>query len=220
MEIAKGLDRANGRQRADGVRHDANVRAAATGTLIGDSSSELNRAVFPEVPPEMDSEFWCNIPPPTAMSKNEKPNVLLVDDNEATCTLVTALLHREFSVETASDGIEALDRLKTNRYAVILLDLRMPQLDGFGVLDHLADTTPDVLPQVIVLTASLTSGEVARVKKYDVCGIVQKPFEVEELLSAVKRCATTDSDRTNLGEVICQSGPVILLIADLLRQFK
>ena len=154
------------------------------------------------------------------MSKNEKPNVLLVDDNEATCTLVTALLHREFSVETASDGIEALELLKTNQYAVILLDLRMPQLDGFGVLDHLAKTAPDVIPRILVLTASLTSGEIARVKKFDVCGIVQKPFEVEELLSAVKRCAGTDNERTNLGEVICHSGPVILLIADLLRQLK
>ena len=40
----------------------------------------------------------------------EKPLVLLVDDNEATCTLIRALLQRDFQLETASDGIEALER--------------------------------------------------------------------------------------------------------------
>src|SRR6476659_559018 len=56
------------------------------------------------------------------MSKVEKPHVLLADDNEATCTLLTALLQREFEVAIATDGNEAIERLRTRRYAALLLD--------------------------------------------------------------------------------------------------
>jgi CheY-like chemotaxis protein len=151
------------------------------------------------------------------MAHNEKPRVLIVDDNEATCTLITALLQREFAVETASDGVEAIDKLRTNSYSAILLDLRMPQTDGFAVLDFLKQNSPDLLPNVLVVTASLTRGEIERARGYGVCGIVTKPFEVEILLAAVKECAGPAGDGSALGNVIA-STPVLLLLADLLKQ--
>jgi len=149
------------------------------------------------------------------MTRVEKPYVLLVDDNEATCTLVTALLQREFAVETATDGMEAVERLKTTNYAAILLDLRMPGLDGYGVLEFLKTTKPDVLRRVLILTASLTDKELSRVRQYDVCGIVAKPFEVETLLSAVKQCASHDGSA--LGHFFFSNG-MMLLLAEVLRQ--
>jgi DNA-binding response OmpR family regulator len=148
------------------------------------------------------------------MSTSEKPSVLLVDDNEATCTLVIALLRRDFAVEVASDGYEALEKLKTGNYGAVLLDLRMPQLDGFGVLEYLKSNRPEVLRKVLVLTAALTTGEVDRVKGYEVRGIVGKPFEVEALLNAVRSCV--DPGSRPLGGVF--SSGMILLLADLLRQ--
>lgn len=149
------------------------------------------------------------------MSRVEKPQVLLVDDNEATCTLVTALLQREFTVEIASDGTEAVEHLKTKKYASILLDLRMPGLDGYGVLEFLHATTPETLRRVLVLTASLTERELARVKRFDVCGIVAKPFEVETLLGAVRSCA--GMDEKPIGRYFFSNG-MILLLAEVLRQ--
>jgi CheY-like chemotaxis protein len=151
------------------------------------------------------------------MSKIEKPSVLLVDDNEATCTLVTALLRRDFHVEIASDGAEAIENLKIRQYAAVLLDLRMPNVDGFGVLDHLKAHTPQMLRHVVILTASLTSAEISRARAYDIYCVVSKPFEVEALLAAVKQCAA-DEEGTSLGNVFATGGPVILLLADLLRQ--
>ena len=145
----------------------------------------------------------------------EKAPVLLVDDNEATCTLITALLQREFEIETVNDGGDAIDRLKTKNYAAILLDLRMPNVDGYGVLDYLKEHRPTVLPSVIVLTASLAQKEMARVRAYDICAVVAKPFEVESLLALVKQCAGSDSRYR--GANFLSSG-VIILIADLLRQ--
>lgn len=150
------------------------------------------------------------------MSRLEKPHVLLVDDNEATCTLITALLQRDFVVEVAADGQEAIERLRTRYYAALLLDLRMPVVDGFGVLEFIREQKPEMMRNVLVVTASLTHAEIDRAREYDVCGIVSKPFEVEALLAAVKRCAAHET--SGFRPVLCSSGPMILLIADLLRQ--
>jgi CheY-like chemotaxis protein len=151
------------------------------------------------------------------MSNAEKPSALLVDDNEATCTLITAVLRRDFRVETASDGLEAMEKLRTNQYAVILLDLRMPQQDGFSVLDFLKTNNPEMLKSVLVVTAMLNKREIDRANSYGICGVITKPFDVDVLLGEVKKCVG-DIDGRKLGNVFCSSTPMILLIADLLRQ--
>lgn len=145
----------------------------------------------------------------------EKPFVLLVDDNEATCTLVTALLHRDFRVDVAGDGLEAVEKLRTGAYSVVLLDLRMPQMDGFGVLDFIDEERPDILSRVLVLTASLSAAEMQRMRPYRVAGIIAKPFEIDTLLNAVRQCAGLPEGRAG-GPFL--TGGMILLLADLLRQ--
>lgn len=147
----------------------------------------------------------------------EKPLVLIIDDNEATCTLVTALLQRDFQVETAADGIEGLERIRTRNYGAILLDLRMPHLDGYGVLQYLLENKPDVLRSVIVLTAAISKDEISRVKKYSPCSLLAKPFEIESLLALVRQCATPDAAGA-VGGNIFSGGGIILLLADLLRR--
>jgi two-component system response regulator PilR (NtrC family) len=151
------------------------------------------------------------------MSKVEKPYVLLVDDNEATCTLIAALLHREYTVEVAGDGLEAIEKLKTKHYDAILLDIRMPQLDGYGVLEYLKANRPASIPNVLIVTASLTQRELARVREYPICGIVPKPFEVDTLSAAVKLCVGGDTEGRPLGGLFFKN-TMILLLADLLRQ--
>ncbi|HEY6136671.1 MAG TPA: response regulator [Thermoanaerobaculia bacterium] len=152
------------------------------------------------------------------MSRIEKPYVLLVDDNEATCALMTALLQREFVVETAGDGYQAIEQFKTRQYAAILLDLRMPQMDGFGVLEHLREDSPETLRRVIIVSAALHDREVERLGGYDVFGVIRKPFDVDEFIDAVKTCAGLAGG--GFGNMLCTSTPMILLIADLLRQAR
>src|SRR5437762_2689127 len=151
------------------------------------------------------------------MSSVEKPFVLLIDDNEATCTLITAVLHRDFAIEVAGDGNEAIEKLRTSHYAAIILDLRMPQADGFAVLEFLKEHDPRMLRNVLVVTASLTPAEIARTKTYDVCSIISKPFDVEVLLEAVKQCAAP-GEGNPIGNVL--SSGVLLLLADLIRQMR
>lgn len=148
------------------------------------------------------------------MSKVEKPRVLVVDDNAETRTLLAAILQREFDVDLATDGLDAVERLRTRNYGAILLDLRMPQYDGFSVLEFLNESRPELLRSVVIVTALLTPRELERARRFKVCSIVPKPFDVDVLLAAVKDCVQPDGP--SVGE-FCFA-PVILMIADLLRR--
>lgn len=144
----------------------------------------------------------------------EKPWVLVAEDNAATRSLINALLRKDFSVDTAGDGMEAIAKLECRQYAVIILDLLMPHLDGFAVLNFLTEKHPDLLRRVVVVTAALAPQEMDRVGDYDIFTLIAKPFEVEILLATVRHCAG--------GADIVSRMPIIatgmfFLVADLLR---
>lgn len=141
--------------------------------------------------------------------------MLLADDNEATCTLMTALLQGDFVVHVARDGGEAIERLKTSQYSVILLDLLMPVVDGYAVLDFLRAERPDLLEQVLVVTASLGAREMQRLGDYNVRRVIGKPFEVDVLYSAARECAGLSGPSSLRGALI--SGGMLLLLAEVLR---
>jgi len=108
---------------------------------------------------------------------------------------MTAVLHREFDVHAANDGFDALEQLKTRAFAAIVLDLRMPQLDGFGVLEFLQQQSPDALRRVLVVTAALSPRDVVRAGGFGIRSILPKPFDVEALLNGVRECAGSDGSR-------------------------
>lgn len=145
----------------------------------------------------------------------EKPFVLLADDNEATCILITALLQTDFVVDAVTDGSEAIEKLKSRQYAAILLDLLMPGVDGYAVLDFLKENRPDLLPRVLVVTASLSTRHMQKVKEYGVFGVIPKPFEVDVLHATVHQAAGTTSQNPPFRNPILSSG-VILLLGELL----
>ena len=148
------------------------------------------------------------------MSRIEKPFVLIVDDNEATLTLMTALLHRESSIDAATSGRDALERLRTKNYAAVILDLRMPDMDGFAVLDFLQSEREEMLRRTIVCTASLMKAEMARVSNYPVCAVIAKPFGVEFFMNKVRSCFPPE--HKPLGPIF--SSGMMMLLADILRQ--
>jgi CheY-like chemotaxis protein len=147
----------------------------------------------------------------------EKPCVLLADDNEATCTLISALLRKDFVVEIANDGSEAIEKLKSRQYAAILLDLLMPVVDGYAVLDHLRRENPAMLDRVLVVTASLSPRELDRVGGYAIHGLIPKPFEVDTLQIAVRECAGLGGESSSRGPLLA-GGMLLMLAADLLRK--
>jgi CheY-like chemotaxis protein len=146
----------------------------------------------------------------------EKRFVLLVDDNEATSTLITALLQSEYVVEVVRDGAEAIEKLKQRQYAAVLLDLLMPIADGYAVLDFLQAERPDLLRRVLVVTAALGTREMQRLRPYDIFGVVAKPFEVDVLFQTVRQCA--GDDHPPMRGPLLSSGMLLLLAAEVLRR--
>ena len=114
--------------------------------------------------------------------------VLVADDDQAIRQLVCTIVRRErFAVDCAADGAEAIELLREYPYAVVLLDLMMPRVDGFGVIDYLRENPPAVKPIVLVITAYADQ----RFKEVDsdiVAGVIRKPFEVSDIGTIVRLC--------------------------------
>ena len=123
------------------------------------------------------------------MTDTELPRVLVADDEPAIRMLVTRVLRRAgFDPQEANDGQEAIERLDGGQYDALVLDLMMPRVDGFGVVDHLIETKPEMMEKTIVLTAFPRTA--ARQRLHHLCSIVSKPFELQELVTLVRDCAS------------------------------
>lgn len=113
---------------------------------------------------------------------------LVVDDDAGVRLLVKRILSaNSFIVDVARDGAEAIEKIATSNYDVIILDLMMPRIDGRDVVHYLSDHAPEILPKVIVMTAF------GRSAISDVCPPVgryfEKPFDINRLLREVTECA-------------------------------
>ena len=115
-------------------------------------------------------------------------NVLVVDDNIANVKLLVSLLQRSGlpMVHSATDAMEALKLVRTADPDLILLDLHMPRIDGYTVLENLAtDACAEYLP-VLVLTADTTKDAVHRALSLGARDFLTKPFDMTEVLLRVR----------------------------------
>ena len=113
------------------------------------------------------------------------PKVLVVEDEAKMARLVgRALSAAGFQVQTAARGVEALERLREDEYALVILDLLLPDLDGFSVLAAVADLRSD--QRVMVLSALNDVGAKVLCLERGACDYVTKPFELPELIARVR----------------------------------
>jgi len=117
-----------------------------------------------------------------------RKKVLIADDEEDILKLVAFRLDKAgYAVMTAANGREALDLAKKEKPDLILLDLRMPVMDGYELCRMLkSDERLKDIP-VIFLTASSAVVVEQKTKEYRAEGYLIKPFKPEELLEKVKR---------------------------------
>jgi len=122
------------------------------------------------------------------MTSEQQRRVLVVDDNPSVRQLlVTALRQKPLVIDEAADGREALDLLREHTYAVVLLDILLPQVDGFGVLDAIESSGA---PAPVVLVVSGADRSVLdRLDSRRIHGIVRKPFDSLEVADVVAACA-------------------------------
>ncbi|HEV7427483.1 MAG TPA: response regulator transcription factor [Thermoanaerobaculia bacterium] len=114
--------------------------------------------------------------------------VLIVEDDASIRRLVrTVLLRQGYRVEIAADGLEAVSKLGLADYDVIILDLMMPNLDGFSFLNSMARETPDRLKRVIITSAASPAVINEKLKGIEI-DLLPKPFDINELISRVRAC--------------------------------
>jgi|WetSurMetagenome_2_1015567.scaffolds.fasta_scaffold496165_1 DNA-binding response OmpR family regulator len=112
--------------------------------------------------------------------------VLYVDDEEALRILVKSQLTMEgFIVDTAEDGDVALDIIQRDYYDLILLDIRMPRIDGIEVLKKIKSA--GVKSRVIMLTAVTELSSAIWAVKLGASDYITKPYNIDDLLSCIKR---------------------------------
>lgn len=114
--------------------------------------------------------------------------VLVVEDDSAIRRLVKSVLGREgYRVEMAEDGVEAVLKLGVSDYDVIVLDLMMPNLDGFALIETLSQHDPDRLRKIIVTSAASPAVIKARMKG-NPFAVLPKPFNIEDLIERARAC--------------------------------
>lgn len=124
----------------------------------------------------------------------EEPHVLVLDDEPGVALLCKRLLARAgFRVSVFTDPREAMEALQRERIALLLVDIRMPEVDGFDVIAHAQRHQPDAA--VLVMTGFGTVETAIRALRQGVDGLILKPFSQGEELVTAARQALADSLR-------------------------
>ena len=130
------------------------------------------------------------------MAEQETDRAIIIDDEESVCeTLELFLSNMGFFEEIviSMDGNEALKKLTNQSYSIILLDLNMPGIDGFEVIDklkeeHKADET--FIQRVIIVSGGLGIDNIEKAKSLGVKHFLAKPFDQREFRSKVQKIYT------------------------------
>ena len=113
--------------------------------------------------------------------------ILLAEDNPVNQQVATAmLLKRGHHVDVASNGREAVDAVAREPYDVILMDIQMPEMDGFEATEQIRGLPQGRSLPIIALTAHALSGERERCLARGMSGYLAKPFKAHDLFAAVE----------------------------------
>ena len=141
-----------------------------------------------------DEDAERHHPAPASEGAAKSGRVLVVDDNADMREYVAALLSGEYDVDTAADGLEALERVAERCPDLVVTDVMMPRLDGFGLLERL-QSDPETIGMPVIMV-SARAGEEGTVEGLEAGAddYLVKPFSARELLARVR--VNMELDRT------------------------
>ncbi|WP_281615668.1 response regulator [Flammeovirga sp. SubArs3] len=125
--------------------------------------------------------------PPILSNRTKK--ILLVEDNEVNQMLVLRLLKKwGYATEVADNGLIALDKLKADSFDLILMDVHMPEMDGYSATKKIREEFEDPVSAIpiIAMTASALKGEFERCKEAGMDDYISKPFKKDILEEKVR----------------------------------
>jgi DNA-binding response OmpR family regulator len=138
-----------------------------------------------------------------------KTALLIVDDEDHIRNLLAHVAERAgFEVEVARDGVEALETIERREFPIVIVDLMMPRLSGYELVQKLSTLTPR--PCVIVATA-LTNGDVASLDDSMVRRVIRKPFDIHAVADALVETARQMAEERLANEEAVVAPDVILV---------
>jgi len=132
-------------------------------------------------------------PAPAVAGTSDKPLVLVVDDEYGPRESIAFTLSADFTVDTAERAAEALSKLRAKPYAAVILDIRMPEMDGIRALEEIRKFDSEV--SVIMLTGYGTLATAQQAMLGGANQYLRKPPDIHELIAAVKKNAALTLER-------------------------
>jgi len=127
-------------------------------------------------------------------AKVARHRILVVDDDEHIQKSLSQYLEMEdFEVEVASSGQEALDRAALQAFDLVLLDIMMPEMDGFEVVESLRAQEATSRVPIILLTARGQDTDVLKGYHLGVSSYLTKPFNLDELVETIREVLEADA---------------------------
>ncbi len=148
---------------------------------------------------------------------DSKPSVLVVDDQPINIRLAAKILNDEFEVLAATSGKAALEIAKSNPVDLILLDVMMPEMDGYEVCARLKEDPDTAAVPVIFLTAKSEPGDVVNGFAIGAVDYVSKPFNPRELVLRVRTHVELERCRAELQQLNATKDRFFSIIAHDLR---
>ena len=123
-----------------------------------------------------------------APALGSQAHILVVDDDPLVTQLIVDTLTREgYRLDSAPNGVAALEKIQHQRYDLILSDLHMPQLNGVGLYLTLTQRLDRLSEKIIFVTGSAGSSELHRFLKETGLPVLRKPFTLVELQQLVRQ---------------------------------
>jgi len=116
---------------------------------------------------------------------SENPRILVIDDDENVRKILSAVLVREgYSVDTAKNGEEAIEKSKRNFYNMALIDIRLPDMEGTKLLTTMKETVPKMVK--LIMTGYPTLDNAVESVNRSADGYLIKPINIDRLLETIK----------------------------------
>jgi CheY-like chemotaxis protein len=152
----------------------------------------LTRGALPATPTMVlsaaDRSMVEGSEPKVVASPYAGKRMLIVDDDAAIRRLFETLARRErIDCDVAANGPEAIAALKEREYALLFLDIMMPRIDGWGVLDYVRTRAKARIPSLFIITAFLDQ-TVSATDSWIVSGIIFKPIDADDIAALMRQC--------------------------------
>jgi two-component system, cell cycle response regulator DivK len=122
------------------------------------------------------------------MPLEEKGTILYVEDNPDNRTLVRRiLLSEDYGLLEANNAFEALEVLKTSKPDLILMDINMPDMDGYTLTAKIKNMPGYANVPILALTANVMRGDREKTLEAGCDGYIQKPLDIDQLIKEIER---------------------------------